>query len=91
VALVDREAAEAMQKPALNPSHFVEGNHEATVPPGDAAACRQGQQQGIPTGPVGWGQQQRTAAGQIFTANHFDGTEEGRQGQVLGDSHGQGR
>ena len=42
-----------MQKPALQPAHLVNRDHEAAIPAGDAAACGVGQQQGIPAGPVG--------------------------------------
>ena len=89
-ALVDSKAAQPLQQPTLQPLHLIAGDHEAAIAAGDAASCRIGQQQRVPAGPVGGGQQHRPLLGKVLPTPHLYPPEETRQGQILGDQHRQG-
>ena len=84
------EASQAMQQPALQPAHLVHRDHEAAIPARDAAPGCVGQQQGIPAGAVGGGQQHRAGTGQVLLAQHEHLAEKQSQGYVLADHHRQG-
>ena len=90
-ALIHRKAAQPLQQPSLGSRHLVAGHHEAAIPPGHTTSGRMGQQQGVPAGPVGWRQQNRTRAGQMLATPHHHLGEETRQGHVLGEHRGEWR
>ena len=76
-----------MQEPALHPLHLIHGDHEAAVAAGDAATGGVGQQQGVPAGAVGGGQQHRPLRRQMLPPPHLHPSEKARQGEVLGEEH----
>ena len=86
---IDREAAQPLQEPALQAGHLINRDHEAAIAARAAPASRMGQQQGIPSGPVGGSQKHRPLPGEMVSAQHSELSEEQGQGQILGHHHGQ--
>ena len=89
-SLVHREAAEPLQKPALQPPHFGGGHHEAAVAATDPTASGHRQHQGIPAGAVRRCQQHRALMGEMLWVQHQTLTELKAQRQILGGEHRQG-
>ena len=90
-ALIHGKAAEPLQKPTLQPSHFGGGDHEAAITAGHASTGRHRQHQRIPSGPVGGCQQNGAAVGQVMGVQNNPMPELQFESDVLGHQHGQRR
>ena len=62
--------------------HFVGGDHEVQIAPGDPAACCIGHNDGIPAGAVGGGEEDCALAGEVFLAGNVDFGELERQDEA---------